>query len=93
MILFNIFVVGVIVKHFYVSCLFLENSAPTFNVTDVVFNLTVGEQFVYTIGADDSDGDDIEFITVGLPDGANVDKNKNSITISWLVTSDSTQPV
>ena len=85
---------ALLLKHFCISCLFLENSAPTFNVTDVVFNLTVGEQFVYTISADDSDGDDIEFITVGLPDSANVSTiNNNSITISWLVTSDSTQPV
>lgn len=73
---------------------FIENNAPTFeNVDDVVFNLTVGELFTYTITADDIDDDDIEFITMGLPDNANVERNGNDLTFSWNVTNDSIQPV
>ena len=72
---------------------FIENNAPTFEDIDVVFNLTVGEQFTYTTSAVDIDGDDLEFITTGLPDGATVERSGNNITFRWNVTTDSIQPV
>jgi hypothetical protein len=70
---------------------FIENNAPTFRNDNLVFNLTIGEEFVYTIIAEDEDGDALEFTSTGLPPGATVQKNPNNITFRWLV--NSTQPV
>ncbi|CAB4021536.1 mucin isoform X2, partial [Paramuricea clavata] len=64
-----------------------ENNAPTFENSNVVFNLTVGEEFVYTLSAEDADGDNLEFTNTDLPPGATVERNGNNITFRWLVNS------
>lgn len=68
----------------------LENMPPEFTVEDVVFNMTVGEVFQYTITATDPDRNDVSIQVEGLPVGATATQSANSLTISWLV--DSTDP-
>ncbi|XP_028400186.1 LOW QUALITY PROTEIN: mucin-like protein [Dendronephthya gigantea] len=62
-----------------------ENSAPTFESDDVVFNFTLGEVFEYTISATDEDGDSLVFPPPDLPPGATLEINETSITFRWRV--------
>ena len=62
-----------------------ENNAPTFETSDVVFNLTLDEEFEYTISATDEDGDNLVFPPPDLPPGATLKTRGNSLTFRWFV--------
>lgn len=63
-----------------------ENNAPTFATEEVIFNLTIGEEFEYVIDASDLDNDSFTFQSeFELPRGASLNQLGNSLIFRWRV--------
>ncbi|XP_031570637.1 uncharacterized protein LOC116304951 isoform X2 [Actinia tenebrosa] len=67
----------------------LKNSPPEFDNTSSVLYLTVNVSNSVTFTANDLDGDRIRFNITGPPEDATVWTNESSITMEWMVTTNS----